>query len=84
MFVRKQDGAGRIHVTNAAGAIVGIMQASGSENESPFQLSDAAGTAMVEAGVIKTGAGVVRAGPEFRNFGVGLLGIVPSMIMGKP
>jgi hypothetical protein len=84
MYVRKQDGAGRVHVMNPAGAVVGVMQASGSEGESPFQLSNASGAAMVEAGLIATGAGVVRAGPEFRNFGVGMLGLVPSMVMGKP
>jgi hypothetical protein len=39
---------------------------------------------MVEAGVNPNGAGVVRAGPNMRDFGVGLIGLVPSMILGKP
>jgi hypothetical protein len=84
MYIQSPSGAGRLQVANPKGTMVGVMQAAGSEGVSPFQLSDAAGTAMVEAGLTANGAGVVRAGPEFRNFGVGLVGLVPSMIIGKP
>lgn len=83
MYIQSPGGEGRLQVANAAGTVVGVMQASG-RGSSPFQLSDATGKAMVEAGLMENGAGVVRAGPEFRGFGVGIVGLVPSMIMGKP
>jgi hypothetical protein len=84
MFIHSATGSGRLEVANEAGTMVAAMQAGGGQGISPFQLSDAAGTAIVEAGVTAEGAGVVRAGPEFRNFGVGIVGLVPSMIIGKP
>lgn len=84
IFLRSSDRAGRIQVKNPAGKIVGVMQATGSSGESPFNLTDAAGTPMVESGVTQEGFGVVRAGPKFRGYGVGLVGLVPSMIQGKP
>jgi len=84
MYIQSPIGAGRLQVANAAGTMVGIMQAGGSGGVSPFQLSDGTGKAMVEAGLTPDGVGVVRAGPEFRGFGVGLVGLVPSMIIGKP
>jgi hypothetical protein len=47
-----------------------------------LQLGDAAGNAMVEAGVLESGVGVVRALP-FGNPGGGLLGLPGTFIVGR-
>jgi hypothetical protein len=80
MFVDK--GEGHLQVWNTAGKAVGVMSAG--TRSGLLQLTDGGGNIMVESGVNPEGAGVVRAGPNFRNFGVGIVGLVPSMIIGKP
>ena len=82
MFVDPERDSGRLEVANSSGGIVGTMAA---RPEAGFlQLKDSAGTAMVYAGINGNGAGVVNTGPDMRGFGVGLVGLVPSMILGKP
>ena len=80
MFVDK--GEGHLQVWNTAGKAVGTLSAG--TRSGLLYLTDGGGTPMVEAGVNPDGAGVVRAGPNFRNFGVGIVGLTPSMIIGKP
>lgn len=82
MFVSSPSGVGVVDVRNASGTSVGLV--SGSERAGLLQLSDGTGTVMVEAGVNPNGAGVVRTGPNMRGAGVGLVGLVPSFILGKP
>jgi hypothetical protein len=48
-----------------------------------LQLTNATRTVMVEAGVLDTGIGVVRAGPAGFNSGIGFLGLPGGLIQGK-
>ena len=82
MFVDSSTNAGRVDVNNGAGASVGVIRASA--RAGLLQLTDGGGTVMIEAGVNPDGAAVVRTGPKMRNPGVGIVGLVPSMIIGKP
>lgn len=70
-------------VRNGPGTIVGMMSAS--QQAGLLQLTDGGGRLMVEAGVdAKDGAGIVRTGPDMRHSGVGIVGLTPSSIRGKP
>jgi hypothetical protein len=82
LFVDSNTGSGRLEVRNGPGTVVGLTSASSQAGQ--LQLTDGGGRPMVEAGVIDGGAGVVRTGPNMRNSGVGLVGLVPSYILGKP
>jgi hypothetical protein len=82
MWVDSPAGGGRVDVANSSSAIVGVISAGAQAGH--LQLTDSGGKPMVEAGVIDSGAGVVRAGPLMRDSGVGLVGLVPSYILGKP
>jgi hypothetical protein len=83
LFVHSDNGSGRLEVRNGPGTIVGMMAAS--PQAGLLQLTDGGGGVMVEAGVsAKDGAGIVRTGPNMRHSGVGLVGLVPSFILGKP
>jgi hypothetical protein len=64
--------------------VAGVFVAGTNTGAGLMELNDGTGTAIVEAGVNPDGAGVVRTGPNMRGFGVGLVGLVPSMILGKP
>jgi hypothetical protein len=75
---------GLLTVSNAKGANVASLSASGTGGAGHLVLHDAAGTTMVESGVTPDGAGVVRTGPGMRHSGVGIVGLVPSFILGKP
>jgi hypothetical protein len=82
MFLDESKNSGRLEVNNSTGTPVAAIGASA---EAGFlQLKDGGGTAMVYAGINGQGAGVVNTGPEMRGFGVGIVGLVPSMILGKP
>jgi hypothetical protein len=82
LFLDEAQRSGRLEVANSSGTTVGAMAA---RPEAGFlQLKDSSGTAMVYAGINGNGAGVVNTGPDMRGFGVGLVGLVPSMILGKP
>ena len=82
MFLDESRNSGRLEVSNSSGAVVGEMAAR--PEAGYLQLKDGGGTAMVHAGINGNGAGVVNTGPNMRGFGVGLVGLVPSMILGKP
>ena len=75
--------AGHLAVRNAK-QVAGVFVAGTNTGAGLMELNDGTGTAIVEAGVNPDGAGVVRTGPNMRGFGVGLVGLVPSMILGKP
>lgn len=80
MFVH--DGSGHLEVWNAAGKMVGLLT-TGVSGAGQFHLMDGSGKTMVEAGVNGNGQGVVRTGPKLRQFGAGLVGLPPSMILGN-
>ena len=80
MFVDK--GEGHLQVWNNAGKAVGTISAG--LRAGFLQLTDGGGTVMVESGVNPDGAGVVRTGPNMKTPGIGILGLVPSYILGKP
>lgn len=75
------DGGVRVEVMNNAGTMVASMSASAAAGQ--FQLTDAAGASMVEAGLTEANVGVVRTLPGTCHFGVGILGLVPNCIVGK-
>jgi hypothetical protein len=77
------SGAGMVEVVNAKGQGVATMSAAGHGGAGLLQLTNASGTVMVEAGVLPTGIGVVRAGPAGFNSGVGFVGLPGSLIQGK-
>ena len=76
-------GAGMVEVVNASGVGVATMSAAGHGGAGMLQLTNGSGTVMVEAGVLPTGIGVVRAGPAGFNSGVGFVGLPSSLIQGK-
>jgi hypothetical protein len=75
---------GLLTVSNARGTDVATLSASGTGGAGHLVLNDASGKPMVESGVTPDGAGVVRTGPGMRHSGVGIVGLVPSFILGKP
>jgi hypothetical protein len=78
------SGAGIVEAVNGQGIGVATMSAAGADGAGLLQLTTAAGTVMVEAGVLKgAGIGVVRAGPAGFNSGVGFVGLPGSFIQGK-
>jgi hypothetical protein len=78
-----QTGAGMIEVLNGQGKGVATLSGAGLNGAGLLQLTNAAGTVMVEAGVSKDGIGVVRAGPAGFNSGVGFVGLPASFIQGR-
>lgn len=83
MYVMSTTGAGMVEVVNAQGIGVATMSAAGHDGAGLLQLTNASGTVMVEAGVLKSGIGVVRAGPAGFNSGIGFLGLPGSFIQGR-
>ncbi len=77
-------GAGNLAVWNNEKQTVALFVAGTSTGAGLMQLTDGTGATMVEAGVNPDGAGVVRTGPNMRGFNVGFVGLVPSLIVGKP
>jgi hypothetical protein len=78
------DGRGLIAVTNAANFNV-LTLTEGHSAGGLLKIANANGDdRMVQAGVTADGVGVVRAGPEGFQSGVGLLGLPGSYIIGKP
>jgi hypothetical protein len=75
---------GIIEVLNGKGIGVATLSAAGHGGAGLMQVTNASGTVMVEAGVLPTGIGVVRAGPAGFNSGVGFVGLPASFISGKP
>ena len=71
-----------LQVANSAGGIVGSMSAASGGGQ--LQLTNAAGISMVEAGLNEENVGVVRTFPGTCHFGVGILGLVPNCIVGRP
>ena len=81
-YIMKNDAnRAQIEVMNNAGTVVGAMSAGSAAGQ--LQITDAAGTSMVEAGLTEGNVGVVRTLPGTCHFGVGILGLVPNCIVGK-
>jgi len=77
------SGGGQVVVTNAAGIPVATMSGSGHGGSGLLQLTNGSGAVMVEAGVLDTGVGAVRAGPGAFQHGIMFLGLPGSYINGK-
>jgi hypothetical protein len=77
------NGSGYVTVMNAQGVAVASLF-SDPRGAGRLTLADASGGMRVDAGVTDEGRGVVQAGPGFYHSGVGILGLVPSYILGKP
>lgn len=82
MYVQPASNGGIVEVFNASRIGVGSLSASGA-GTGQLQLTNASGQTMVEAGVTVDGIGVVRAGPNGFNPGIGFLGLPGSYIAGK-
>ncbi|HEX8028885.1 MAG TPA: hypothetical protein VF491_10510 [Vicinamibacterales bacterium] len=76
------SGGTRFTVGNTAGVEVGSLFAGSGGGQ--LQLTDAAGNSKVEAGLTEANVGVVRTLPGKCQFGIGILGLVPNCIVGKP
>lgn len=69
-------------VSNRGGTEVGTISALAGGGV--LQLTDAAGRSMVEAGLTEANVGVVRTLPGTCHFGMGILGLVPNCVVGRP
>jgi hypothetical protein len=78
------SGAGIVEIINGQGIGVATMSSAGPGGAGLLQLTNASGTVMVEAGVSRSGIGIVRAGPAAFNSGIGFLGLPGSYIEGRP
>jgi hypothetical protein len=76
------DEGTHLDVMNQAGAVAGVMSTGPSAGR--LQITDSSGLAKVEAGLTTGGVGVVRTFPGNCHFGIGILGLVPDCIVGKP
>ena len=76
-------GAGEARILDAAGKIVASLSGAGLGESGVLQLRNNGEVVMVEAGVLQTGIGVVRAGPGAFQHGIGFLGLPASWIEGK-
>jgi hypothetical protein len=76
-----KDKKGYVSVDNAAAISVATLTEG--EHGGVLALTDSGGEVMVDAGVLPTGAGVVRAGPGSFMMAAGV-GLPGSFIMGKP
>jgi len=84
MYVDSGTTAGVAHITDAAGKSVAVLSGRGSGGSGLLQLMSASDVVMVEAGVLDTGIGVVRAGPGAFQHGFGpMIGLPASYIEGK-
>jgi hypothetical protein len=87
--VMTQDkGGGLLQIKNGSGAPVASFKASDSDGDGYWQLNDAGGNPMIEAGTDGEGRGTVRAGPFFTctpAMGTALVGIamLPDCIRGR-
>lgn len=87
--VMTQDkGGGLVQIKNGSGTPVGSFKASESDGDGYWQLNDASGNPMIEAGTDGEGRGTVRAGPYFTctpAMGTALVGIamLPDCIRGR-
>jgi hypothetical protein len=73
---------GFVTVKNTKGLDVGSLY-SDADGAGRLRLTNAEGEIHVNAGVTE-GRGVVQTGPGMRHSGVGILGLVPSYILGNP
>ena len=76
-------GSGEARILDAAGKIVASFSGAGLGESGVLQLRNNAEVVMVEAGVLQTGIGAVRAGPGAFQHGLGFLGLPASWIEGK-
>ena len=81
--IRVDDGAGTVHVFDAAGKDAASLTAGGFGGSGLLTLRNNAGETMVEAGTLNTGIGVVRAGPGAFQHGLHWIGLPASFIEGK-
>ena len=82
MYVQPSTNSGIVDVVNAAGLAVATLW-TGEGGDGRLHLRNSSGQVMVEAGVTVNGIGVVRAGPNSFNPGIGFLGLPGSYIAGK-
>ena len=75
--------SGEARILDAAGKVVASLSGAGIGGSGVLQLRNNADTVMVEAGVLDTGIGVVRAGPGAFQHGIMFLGLPASYIEGK-
>lgn len=75
------DGKPTLQLINSAGAVATSLQV-GARGGGLLQISNAQGHAQVEAGVLDSGAGLVRTFPN-GNPGAGLVGMPGTFIMGR-
>ena len=75
--------AGLVTIANTKGTEVAFLS-TGASGSGLLQLTDGSGEPMVNAGYTTEGRGVVQTGPGMFHSGVGILGLVPSYILGKP
>jgi hypothetical protein len=78
-----ESGAGLARIIDASGNAVATLSATGQGGSGLLQLLNNADTVMVEAGVLDTGIGVVRAGPGAFQHGIMFAGLPASYIEGK-
>jgi hypothetical protein len=78
------QGSGIVAVSNVDGLDVAMLSARAAGGSGLLQLTNGSGAVMVEAGVLATGIGAVRAGPGGFQHGLGFLGLPASYIEGKP
>ena len=73
---------GIVQVSNGKSAIMSMMASSSGSGF--WQLNDAGGTPMIEAGVTTDGLGMIRAGPLYKcNVTVGMVKRQPDCILGR-
>jgi hypothetical protein len=78
-----ESGSGAARIVDAAGKEVASLSAAGFGGSGLLQLRNNADTVMVDAGVLDTGIGVVRAGPGAFQHGLMFLGLPASWIEGR-
>jgi hypothetical protein len=76
-------GSGEARILEASDKVIGLLSGAGQAGSGVFRLSNNTDTVMVEAGVLPSGIGAVRAGPGAFQHGLHWLGLPASWIEGK-
>lgn len=83
LHATEQAGPGIARIIDADGKSVAALSATGPGGSGLLQLRNNADVVMVEAGMLDTGIGAVRAGPGAFQHGLGFVGLPASYIEGK-
>ncbi len=75
--------SGEARILDATGPVIASLSGAGVNGSGVLQLRNNADTVMVEAGVLDTGIGVVRAGPGAFQHGLMFTGLPASFIEGR-